>query len=295
MALSQESEHLRSNAELVIAFARDQFGQGLAYDEQAIRWLDGYIQRQHEAGDPNDRDSLVSTLGSFLGECIIRSFGGKWAMVDGSWCVQFDEKNAAFPFAKVAKQLENGSGDSVLSFFTGGALGRQARFSVFARAVRISVISSRRLGEFASALSARRIRLRTLSGWVKPNASEGSRRVAGVSSRAARRQLSTCSGLAIHLSYQLARAQKTKKPGLTSRIHDPAKPPRGPRICLDRPRPAHTPCGSVLILKGHFGATHSCPDKRFRTIQLAAIGKLGWRSTPRGRQRHHFGRQRQRD
>ena len=34
------------------------------------------------------------------------------------------------------------------------------------------------------------------------------------------------------------------------------------------------------ILKGHFGATHSCPDKRFRTIQLAAIGKLGWRSTP---------------
>ncbi len=184
MALTQESEHLRSNAELVIAFARDQFGQGLAYDEQAIRWLDGYIQRQHEAGDPNDRDSLVSTLGSFLGECIIRSFGGKWAMVDGSWCVQFDEKNAAFPFAKVAKQLENGSGDSVLSFFTGGALGRQARFSVFARAVRISVISSRRLGEFASALSARRIRLRTLSGWVKPNASESSRRVAGVSSRA---------------------------------------------------------------------------------------------------------------
>jgi hypothetical protein len=32
--------------------------------------------------------------------------------------VRFDAKNAAFPFAKVAKQLENGSADSVLSFFT---------------------------------------------------------------------------------------------------------------------------------------------------------------------------------
>jgi hypothetical protein len=40
------------------------------------------------------------------------------ATVDGSWCVRFDEKNAVFPFAKVAKQLENGSVDSVLSFFT---------------------------------------------------------------------------------------------------------------------------------------------------------------------------------
>ena len=30
---------------------------------------------------------------------------------EGSWCIRFDEKNAAFPFAKVAKQLENDSVD----------------------------------------------------------------------------------------------------------------------------------------------------------------------------------------
>ena len=53
----------------------------------------------------------------------------------------------------------------------------QAQFSVFARALRIRVISSRRLGEFATALSARRIRYGTLSGWVKPDASESSGRV----------------------------------------------------------------------------------------------------------------------
>jgi hypothetical protein len=109
---------IRANAALVASSAKDRLGQELAFDEQAVRWLDGYIQRQHEAGDPASRDGLVNTLGSFLGECIIRSFAGEWAQVDGSWCVRFDERNAVFPFAKVAKQLENGSADSVLSFFT---------------------------------------------------------------------------------------------------------------------------------------------------------------------------------
>jgi hypothetical protein len=111
-------EAIQSNAALVVSVARDQLGQELAFDEHAVRWLDGYIQRQYEAGDPSNRDGLVNPLGSFLGECIIRSFGGEWSKCDGSWCVRFDEKNAVLPFAKVAKQLESGSGDSVYSFFS---------------------------------------------------------------------------------------------------------------------------------------------------------------------------------
>ncbi|WP_165228160.1 hypothetical protein [Aquisphaera insulae] len=118
MAESAAIDAIRSNAALVRSVARDQLGEELAYDEQAVRWLDGYIQRQHQSGDRADRDALVSTLGSFLGECLVHSFGGHWAIIDGSWGIRFDEKNAAFPFAKVAKQLENGSADSVLSFFT---------------------------------------------------------------------------------------------------------------------------------------------------------------------------------
>jgi hypothetical protein len=109
---------VQANAALVVSVARDRLGHELNFDEQGVRWLDGYIQRQHEAGDPASRDSLVNTLGSFLGECVIRSFGGEWACIDGAWCVRFDAKNAVFPFAKVAKQLENGAADSVLSFFT---------------------------------------------------------------------------------------------------------------------------------------------------------------------------------
>ena len=110
-------EKIRANAEFVIATAEEQLDEEVGYDEYGVQWLDGYIQRQHEHGDPKIREGLVSTLGSYLGECIIQSFGGEWANLDGRWGVRFDARNAAFPFAKVKKHLENGAGDSVLSFF----------------------------------------------------------------------------------------------------------------------------------------------------------------------------------
>jgi hypothetical protein len=103
---------------MVATMAREQIGEDTKFDEAAVRWLDGFIQRQHERGKPEIHEGLMNTLGSFLGECVIRTYGGAWANVDGSWGVQFDEKNAVFPFAKVLKQLKNGAAESVLSFFT---------------------------------------------------------------------------------------------------------------------------------------------------------------------------------
>lgn len=111
-------DRIRANAEQVVSAATAEVGEPVGYDEDGVRWLDEFIQDQHEQGDPADRRALVNNLGSYLGECIVRSFGGEWAEVDGSWCVRFDDRNAAYPFAKVRKHLENGAGESVLSFFT---------------------------------------------------------------------------------------------------------------------------------------------------------------------------------
>jgi hypothetical protein len=112
-----EIDHIKANAQLVISTARSNLGKDIGFDEAAVRWLNGYIQRQHEQGNPANRDGLVSTLGSFLGECIAQTYDGEWREVDGMLAVAFDERNAVFPFNKVAKQLENGAEDSVLSFF----------------------------------------------------------------------------------------------------------------------------------------------------------------------------------
>jgi hypothetical protein len=109
--------HIRANAELVVTVARKELGKDITYDQAGVEWLDGYIMRQHEQGDPAKLAKLAQILGSFLGECIVRSHGGHWARDEGTWAIRFDERNAAFPFAKVQKHLNNGGGDSVLSFY----------------------------------------------------------------------------------------------------------------------------------------------------------------------------------
>lgn len=110
-------EHICHNAQLVQRIARDQLNVDVGFDRDAVEWLDGYITRQHEQGDPNNVDGLVSTLGSFLGECITQTYNGEWFEDDHGWCVRFDEKNAVYPFSKVRKHLENGPEDSALSLF----------------------------------------------------------------------------------------------------------------------------------------------------------------------------------
>ena len=43
----------RANADLVVSVAAKQLGEAVGYDEAGVRWLDGYIQRQHQKGNPS--------------------------------------------------------------------------------------------------------------------------------------------------------------------------------------------------------------------------------------------------
>jgi hypothetical protein len=116
--ISTDIDNIKKNAQLVLSMARDKLGEDVALDENGVRWLNGFIQRQHEQGELAIRSGLISTLGSFLGECIVECYGGEWKEVDGMLAVAFDERHAVFPFNKVAKHLDGGADDSVLSFFT---------------------------------------------------------------------------------------------------------------------------------------------------------------------------------
>ena len=111
-------DKLKANADLVVQQMSPTCGFPFGYDAASVKWLDGFIERQRARG-LNDQKAkgLMNTLGSYLGEAVIHCYGGKWAQVDGSWCIRFDEKNAVFPFAKVSKQLANGEADSISRFF----------------------------------------------------------------------------------------------------------------------------------------------------------------------------------
>ena len=114
-------KQIRANAEMVIEQMRPVSGIEFGYTQESVKWLEGYIERQRTSrgfADQEEKNTLVSVFGSFLGECIVRCYGGAWRQHDGVWCVGFDEKNVAFPFAKVAKQMDNGLEDGIASFFT---------------------------------------------------------------------------------------------------------------------------------------------------------------------------------
>lgn len=109
-------DRIRSNSELVISLARKNLGREVGFDRSGVQWLNSFLQQMHEAGTaPSEK--LISALGSYLGECIIACFGGQWGEMDGVWVVKFDDRNVAYPFAKVVKQLKYGAEDSVLGFF----------------------------------------------------------------------------------------------------------------------------------------------------------------------------------
>lgn len=102
---------------LISTLSRDT-GVDLGYDLESVEWVDGFIERQRLRNDASLARGLTNVVGAYLGECIIRNYGGEWRATDGEmWGVYFDDLNAAFPFAKVAKQFANGAEDSIASFY----------------------------------------------------------------------------------------------------------------------------------------------------------------------------------
>jgi hypothetical protein len=104
-------------------FAIAEFGQLVEFrfglDRNSVAWVEGFIERQRVGGNATPGGGLHSVLGSYLGEAIIAATGGRWAEDANGIGVLFANGDMCFPFAKVAKQMENGleGGDSILGFY----------------------------------------------------------------------------------------------------------------------------------------------------------------------------------
>ena len=113
-------ERIRANAELVVQQTRSLSGIDFGYTEESVKWLEGYIERLRNSGEFENAEAktkLISVFGSFLGECIVRCYGGAWKLHEsGAWCVVLENGGMAFPFTKVRKQIEDGPFDSISSF-----------------------------------------------------------------------------------------------------------------------------------------------------------------------------------
>ena len=111
-------ETIRANAQLVIDRISERHTP-IGYNRESVEWLDGFIERARSTANASSDgiEKLVEVLGSYLGECVIHTYGGTWKEREDEWGVFFDDSNAVFPFNKVRKQFKNGGEDSILSFF----------------------------------------------------------------------------------------------------------------------------------------------------------------------------------
>jgi hypothetical protein len=112
-------EMIQANAELAVQSARERLGVSLSFDRAGVDWLDGHLNRLRGHLSPEAQAGVVNVMGSFLGECIVRSHGGEWIEKGGEWLVQVKRTYtvSANVFGKVEKQLARVEGESVLSLF----------------------------------------------------------------------------------------------------------------------------------------------------------------------------------
>lgn len=108
----------RKLANFVIAWMKSETNVDLRFDANSINWLDEYINSHRESIKAEKREAAVAAFGSFLGESVIAVYGGKWVESgDDQWGVKTVGGITAYPFTKVRKQIDDGSFDSISSFF----------------------------------------------------------------------------------------------------------------------------------------------------------------------------------
>lgn len=139
MAITEERlENIRANAELVARELSHAMGEKVGFDQASVARVETFIEGQR-AEFPDTARQLVNVLGCYLGEAVIEVVpGAEWGEDDesGALCIVFPNGDMAFPFYKVAKQIDEGleKGESILSFYN----------------ISVNYVAAGKLGEAAS-------------------------------------------------------------------------------------------------------------------------------------------------
>jgi hypothetical protein len=113
-------ESIRQNAEIVRNMVEERTNVPVGFDLRALEWIDEYIDKVREPGalDEKTRTRLISMFGSFLGECCVRAYGGRWEVVDEEWIVVIGPQMTAHPLRRVWKRFDEGPEASLAAFFS---------------------------------------------------------------------------------------------------------------------------------------------------------------------------------
>jgi len=111
---------IRRNAALAIATVKKELGVDVDFDAKSVTQVEEYLLAHRTGLNPQKRQQMVGMFGAFLGETVIAVCGGAWVKSDKrGWGVRTPGGITAYPFTKVAKLLDNGPFDSIVSFLAG--------------------------------------------------------------------------------------------------------------------------------------------------------------------------------
>ncbi len=121
-------KQLQANADMIVSTFASEMQVQLTFDRRGAGWLDDYILRVRERFSPAERESLVSALGAFLGEALLRHYGGQWVEHHGTWGVQLNGQTWLSPFDKIDERFDSHRAtDSIADLFCRAPLLRNHR------------------------------------------------------------------------------------------------------------------------------------------------------------------------
>jgi hypothetical protein len=82
--------------------------------EQGLQEIEKFLESKSEA----EQQEYVLKIGTYLGECIIESYGGQWIEREpGIWGIKLSDGNLVFPIGKVQKFVNDPKVNSFSSFY----------------------------------------------------------------------------------------------------------------------------------------------------------------------------------
>lgn len=107
-----------------IAMALNSSGYKADYTIESMKEIDRFLDEQ---GGENGiisrgRGKILFSLGCYVGETIIRLYGGKWHTDDNdpqgeiNASVELENGTVIFPIQRVIKRYQNGSGDGIYAY-----------------------------------------------------------------------------------------------------------------------------------------------------------------------------------
>ncbi len=107
-----------------IGSALDSEGYKADYTLESMKEIDRFFDEQSGKNKtiPWRRDQIIFFLGCYIGETVIRLYGGKWNIDDNdsrgdtNASVTLDNGMVIFPMQRVIKRYQNGSEDGIYAY-----------------------------------------------------------------------------------------------------------------------------------------------------------------------------------